>query len=145
MKAGKATLTAAEKNEAKAKAKAAALEAAYQRIATVCGNGYALEAKRGAYLRKRSEVLAFADLNDADMLKTKGLIASGFTLARAKKYRMTALSRTHSIGDLCLRAQAVGGTYSLDGVAVGDGVYDITVKRREPAPATLSPQNRNPT
>lgn len=144
VKSGKLTLVEAERGEKKAKAKADELEAAYQRCGAVCGKQFERDARAGAFLKKRTEVLAFAAMNDADMSKCRGLISNGWSVSRAKHYKMTALSRTHSIGDLCLRALAKGGTFSLEGLAVGGATYRITVEREAEA-ATISPEPNKPT
>jgi ParB-like chromosome segregation protein Spo0J len=112
-KAGKISLTKAERDQKKVDAAKAELADALKKISNVAGKDTAAVMEK----RKRAEILELAGMSDADIIKVRGLIGSGWALAKAKKYKMTALGRTHSIGDLCTRALAQGvakaGNYSL--------------------------------
>lgn len=118
VKAGTTTVSAASGETArKAKAKAdaeAALENAYQRIENVCGKSLAAAARDGTRLKGRKEVMAYAALADDDMIKIRGLIDDGKTVAWAVKYKAKSLSRTNTIGDLLNRAAAMQGVFTLD-------------------------------
>ncbi len=134
VKAGKEKLGKAAKDadkEAKAKAE---LADALKRIGNVAGKDVAAIMEK----RKRAEILEYGGMKDDDILKVRGLIQSGFPLAKAKKYRMTSLTRTHSIGDLCTRALAQGvskaGSYDLDIVHEGVSLR-VSVKKGITAPA----------
>lgn len=130
VKAGKMSLNKAERDEKKESAKRQEYDTAVKRIASVMGRDTSEIMKK----RKRSEVFQLAGMSDDDMLKIRGVINHGWSVAKSAKYKMTALSRTHSIGDLCTRALVHGvaksGTFSLE--IVFEGVeLEIDVRKKK--------------
>lgn len=132
VKAGKTSLSKADKDAAKEKQKAQELDDAHKRITAVCGRNFGAQVKDGEILKKgRTEVIAFAAMSDADMKKTQGLIASGFPLEKARAYKMTALTMTSTIRDLGVRAiakgVAAGGSHAEE-ITINDVALEITVR-----------------
>jgi hypothetical protein len=62
-------------------------EEAIKRIKEVCGKEMADAVREETILKTPKEVKEYAVLSDADMLKTKGLIGSGWKVATAKRYK----------------------------------------------------------
>jgi hypothetical protein len=118
VKEGKLKLTKAERDEKKAKSKRQEYDDAVKRIGQVSGKAMADAVRAGTILKGRKEAMGYAELSDADMLKTRGLISAGWKLAAARKYKMTALTHKNSIGDLATRALAQGvakqGAFTLE-------------------------------
>ena len=132
VKKGKKTLGRAERTKDKAKAAEEKRNAALKRIAEVCGKPMVDAIKDGKVLKTPAELLEYAKLSDADMLKTKGLINHGWKLAKARRYKQTALTIKNSVGDLLTRAiqqgAAVKGAFTAQ-FKLDDVVMDVTVKK----------------
>lgn len=110
VKAGKKTLAAAS---AEASAESPEIKAALARIEKVAGRGLALAAREGTRLKSPKEILAYAALSDTEMLRTKGLVESGWSVKDALKYKLQAIERQARVGDLLDRAAAAGGRFEL--------------------------------
>jgi hypothetical protein len=129
VKAGKLTVGAAEKTQSKKQKAEAELTDALKRIANVGGKAFAEVMEK----RKRAEVLELSALKDDDILKVRGLVSSGWPVKKAKHYKMTALSRTHTIGDLLVRAISKGVSakfpFTLE-INYEDQAFEITVLKK---------------
>lgn len=128
IKAGTMSVNAAVGELAGAKKRQAEYEAAIGRIEEVCGHSLAAAAKEGTRLKGKKEVVAYAALDNEKMLAIRGLIEDGWKVAKAVKYKMHTLSRTHRISDLLARAAAQNGIYTLE-----IPPFVITVERKAPA------------
>lgn len=130
IEAGRGTVGGAEKKITKAEKAKTDLEDALKRIENIGGKAFA-EVMRG---RKTAEVLELSALKDDDILKVRGLVTNGWPVKKAKHYKMTALSRTHTIGDLLVRAISKGVSgkfpFTLE-INYDDQKYDITVLKKE--------------
>lgn len=131
VKAGKLSLTKAEKDDKKKKAEQTKHDEALKRVNTISGKAMADAAKGGKILKGKKELYEYTGMSDADMLKTRGLISAGWTVKAARRFKMTALTLKHTISDLCTRAIAQGvakqGTFTLP-VTHSDVKLEITVK-----------------
>ena len=133
VRTGQTTLVAAERGDGKREEERKhALDTASARVKAVCGEKVYEAFTAGDTSLSKKELLAFAAQDDSDMKKTQGLVGNGWTVARARKYKMTSLARTHSIGDLCTRALALGGRLSLE-IEFQGRTIDISVLARPQA------------
>lgn len=115
VKAGTTTLAAASKpTPSQAQKDQDEYDKAVKRIGTVCGMGLSGAVIKGVRLKKKSEVLKFASLDDDDMIRIQGLIELDWPVGKALKYKMQSLTAGHKIRDLLSRAAAQGGKYELN-------------------------------
>ena len=89
----------------------AKFDKALKRIEEVCGAQQAKGIKEGAILRKRSDVIHYADQSDKKMLAARSLIDQGWPLQRALNYKARDINPTHRVSDLADRTIANGGHY----------------------------------
>jgi hypothetical protein len=68
----------------------------------------------GVRLKSRDELIEFALLDDGKMKSIQSLIAAGWKLSKALRYKMQDLTAGHTIRDLLKRADAQGGLYTLE-------------------------------
>lgn len=111
VKAGKLSVGAAKK---KAAMEGEAVTLAIGRIRSVCGASLADAVQEGTRLKKPADIVEYAGLPDDEMIRLRTLIDQDWDLSRAKAYKAGSLSRTHRLHDLCDRAAANGGTFTLD-------------------------------
>lgn len=126
VKAGEMSVTAAKATLNASKKKAAEYDEALARVESVAGKALIDAMKDGKVLHGRREVIAYAALTDDEMIAARGLIADGWTVAKAKAYKAQSLGRTHRIGDLITRAAAAGGMFTIE-----IAPFRITVQHRD--------------
>jgi hypothetical protein len=113
-KAGKLTLSKAERDRAKIDAEKQRRGAAIERIRKVCGKELADAVRNKARLKNPKEVLAFVAQSDAEMESQAGLIAIGWTLKEARNYKSKTLTMKSTLADLAAKAASAGTKLSID-------------------------------
>jgi len=104
IKAGKSTVGKATRDISKEQNAKAELDAAHGQIEKICGAELAKAIKNKILLKQRKDVIAFAQMTDAEMRRVQGLIANGWPLKKARLYRAKNLTLRHSINDLVNKA-----------------------------------------
>lgn len=128
VKAGKITVSAAEKQLTAGERAQRDREAAIGRIQSVCGKSLAQAVGDGTRLKKKGEAVEYAELPDDKMIELRGLIENGWTLKDALKYKFNSLTAGHRIKDLIERAQAQGSNFLLE-----INGWEITCQRKATA------------
>lgn len=128
IKSGESTVSAEVAKLSEERRKAQELADAHQRIENIAGKDLADAVRAGTRLKGRKEVLAFAALTDEQIIQTRGLIGDGWTVAKAIKYKLQTLSKTHRISDLITRAAANSGLFTL---LMGEWEIMVRKKRDE--------------
>lgn len=113
IKAGESTVHA-EFIKPKINATDVEVDDAVERIELVCGAEFGQAVRDGVRLKSRDELIEFALLDDGKMRSIQSLIAAGWKLSKALRYKMQDLTAGHTIRDLLKRADAQGGLYTLE-------------------------------
>lgn len=112
--------------ELKSKDSEEVIEKAINRVGNVCGSPMADAIRKGVLFKNKKELIKYAELEDDEMLRIRGLVQEGWTVSKSQHYKMAALCRTHKIKDLLDRARSQESTFILE----MEG-FIITVERKK--------------
>lgn len=90
------------------------IEKAITKIGKVCGKGLENAVREGVRLKGKREILAFVNLGDEKMKQIAGLVAEGWKVDKAKRFRFSKITGKSTLDELLVAAAANGGKLEVE-------------------------------